>query len=168
MNLTHQVRSEPAVRYRAKRLPLDEEEAVVRQAMALLARRMKRPGNVLTSPQDARDYLRLRLEKMECEVFGVIWLDCRSRVLVCEELFRGTIDGASIHARELVKDACRYNAASAILYHNHPSGDATPSTADMRITQRIKDALALIDCRVMDHLIIGAGETSSMAERGIL
>ena len=169
MNLTDQVRAEPAVRYRSKRLPLDEEEAIIRQAMAILARRMKRPSSsALTSPDDARAYLHLRLENLEHEVFGVVWLDNRHRALAVEELFHGTVDGASVHPREVVKQALRRNAAAAIFYHNHPSGIAEPSQSDLRITQRCKDALALVEVRVIDHLIIGNQETTSFAERNIL
>ncbi len=168
MNLTDQVRAEPAGRYRAKRLPLDEEETILRQAMAILARRMKKPAAALTSPDATRDYLKLRLADLEHEVFGLIWLDNRHRVLAVEELFHGTLDGASVHPREVVKQALRHNAAAVIAYHNHPSGSVDPSPADVRITQRVKDALALIEVRVIDHLIIGDGDPASFLERGLL
>ena len=168
MNLTDQVRAEPAARYRLKRVPLDEEETILRQAMAILAKRLKKPAAALTSPDETRAYLKLRLAGLEHEVFGLIWLDNRHRVLIVEELFHGTLDGASVHPREVVKRALRHNAAAVICYHNHPSGNADPSQADVRITQRVKDALALIEVRVIDLLIIGDGEPSSFLERGLL
>jgi DNA repair protein RadC len=97
-----------------------------------------------------------------------LFLDNRHRVIDYRELFRGTIDGASVHPREVVRSALDLNAAAVIFAHNHPSGVAEPSQSDLRITQRLKDALALIDVRVLDHLIIGEGEGTSLAERGLL
>jgi len=112
--------------------------------------------------------VRLHLAKREREVFAVMFLDNRHRLLAYEELFFGTIDGASVHPREVVKAALAHNAAAVILSHNHPSGVAEPSQADQRITQRLKDALGLVDVRVLDHLIVGEGEPVSFAERGLL
>jgi len=102
------------------------------------------------------------------EVFAVLFLDNRHRVLAFEELFRGTIDGASVHPREVVRRALHYNAAALILAHNHPSGVSEPSSADRRITERLQAALALIDVRVLDHIVVGHGEFTSFAERGLL
>ena len=123
---------------------------------------------MLTSPGATRDYLKLRLYGRPYEVFACLFLDNRHRVLSYEELFRGTIDGASVHPRKVVRRVIDTRAAAVILAHNHPSGVAEPSQADLRITQRLKDALALIDVRVLDHLIIGEGEAASLAERGLL
>jgi DNA repair protein RadC len=122
----------------------------------------------LTSPEATRDYLRLRLYGLPHEVFACLFLDNRNRVIRYEELFQGTIDGASVHPREVVRRVIEVNAAAVIFAHNHPSGVAEPSQADLRITQRLKEALALIDVRVLDHLIIGEGAGTSLAERGLL
>lgn len=124
--------------------------------------------DVLTSPEATRDYLRLKLYREPREVFACLFLDNRHRVIRYEELFFGTIDGASVHPREVVRWAMDTNAAAVIFAHNHPSGVAEPSQADLRITQRLRDALALIDVRVLDHLIIGEGKGTSLAERGLL
>ena len=142
-------------------------EQILTAARAILARRVRR-GTTLTSPRAARDYLTLRLADREHEVFTILFLDTRHRLIDCTELFRGTIDGASVHPREVVKEALKHNAAAVILAHNHPSGVAEPSQADEIITTRLRDALALIDVRVLDHLIVAGSSVTSLAERGIL
>ena len=124
--------------------------------------------DALTSPEQTRHYLSLRLQAYPHEVFGCLFLDNRHRVIAFEELFHGTIDGASVHPREVVRRALHHNAAALIFAHNHPSGVAEPSQADRQITLRLKEALALIDVRVLDHIVIGSGETASLAERGLL
>ncbi len=124
--------------------------------------------DVLTSPDATRDYLKLKLYGLPYEVFACLFLDNRHRVIRYEELFRGTIDGASVHPREVVRKVMETNAAAVIFAHNHPSGVAEPSQADLRITQRLKDALALVEVRVLDHLIVGEGQGTSLAERGLL
>ncbi|MFZ0791092.1 MAG: DNA repair protein RadC [Chromatiaceae bacterium] len=124
--------------------------------------------DVLTSPEATRDYLKLKLYGLPYEVFACLFLDNRHRVIRYEELFRGTIDGASVHPREVVRKVMETNAAAVIFAHNHPSGVAEPSQADLRITQRLKDALALVEVRVLDHLIVGEGQGTSLAERGLL
>ncbi len=126
-----------------------------------------RRGDVLSSPQDTRAFLTLQLRDAPSEVFACLFLDNRHRVIAFEELFQGTIDGANVHPREVVKRALHHNAAALILAHNHPSGVAEPSQADRRITNRLKDALALIDVRVLDHIVVG-DEVVSFAERGLL
>jgi DNA repair protein RadC len=124
--------------------------------------------DVLTSPDSTRRFLKARLRNLPHEVFAGLFLDNRHRVLEYKELFRGTIDGASVHPREVVREAIRCNAAAVIFAHNHPSGVAEPSQSDLRITQRLRDALALVDVRVLDHIIVGDGEGTSFAERGLL
>jgi DNA repair protein RadC len=124
--------------------------------------------DVLTSPEATREYLKLQLCGEPREVFACLFLDNRHRVIRFEPLFFGTIDGASVHPREVVRRAIETNAAAVIFAHNHPSGVAEPSQADLRITQRLKDALALIEVRVLDHLIVGEGPGTSLAERGLL
>ena len=123
--------------------------------------------DTLTSPQQARDYLLLQLRDREHEIFACLFLDTKHRVIVFEEMFRGTLDGASVHPREVVKTALRHNAAAVIAAHNHPSGVAEPSRADELLTGRLKDALALVEIRLLDHLIVGETVTS-LAERGML
>ena len=126
------------------------------------------PGQPLTDPDVVRNYLAVRLRDRPHEVFCCLYLDNRHRVLVFEELFRGTINGAAVYPRELVKQALAHNAAAVILVHNHPSGVAEPSRADESLTRRISEALALVDIRVLDHLVVGDGETISFSERGLL
>ncbi|HEB96822.1 MAG TPA: JAB domain-containing protein [Sedimenticola thiotaurini] len=142
------------------------------QAATELARRQLREqlqrDGALTSPDLTRRYLRAQLGSRVQEVFACLYLDNRHRVIEFEELFHGTIDGASVHPREVVRRALHFNAAAIIFCHNHPSGVAEPSDADRRITRRLREALALIDVRVLDHIVVGAGETVSMAERGLL
>ncbi|MHA6205606.1 RadC family protein [Dyella soli] len=122
----------------------------------------------LSNPRDSGDYLSARLRHLPYEVFGCLFLDHRHRVLAFEELFRGTIDGASVHPREVVRACLRHNASAVILAHNHPSGVADPSAADRAITRELRDALQLVDVRVLDHLVIGSGEPVSLAALGLL
>jgi len=122
----------------------------------------------LGNPRDSGLYLRARLRHLPYEVFGCLYLDNRHRVLAFEELFRGTIDGASVHPREVVRACLRHNASAVIFAHNHPSGVAEPSAADRAITCELRDALQLIGVRVLDHLVIGSGEPASMAALGML
>ncbi len=142
------------------------------QAALELARRhyleVMRSGPALLNPQATRDYLRVRLRDLPHEVFCCLYLDKRHRVIAFEELFRGTLDGASVHPREVVKHALAHNAAALILAHNHPSGVAEPSQADELITRRLKEALNLVEIRVLDHLIVGDSRCESFAERGLL
>jgi len=125
-------------------------------------------GKPLTDPAATRKYLLAKLRDMPHEVFSCLYLDNRHRVIAFEELFRGTIDGASVHPREVVRSALKHNAAALIFAHNHPSGVAEPSDADRRLTRRLSDALALVDIRVLDHFVVGDGEVASFAERGWL
>jgi DNA repair protein RadC len=125
-------------------------------------------GEAIRSPSDTESYLQARIRNLGHELFCCLYLDNRHRVLRFDEMFRGTIDGTSVYPREVVKEALAINAAAVILAHNHPSGVAEPSQADERITKRLKSALELVDIRLLDHLIIGDGETTSMANRGLL
>ncbi len=125
-------------------------------------------GETLTGPKDTRDYLTSRLRGYQHEVFACLFLDGRHRLIGFEELFQGTIDGASVHPRVVVTRALSVNAAAVILAHNHPSGVAQPSDADRALTRRLQDALALVDIKVLDHFVIGDGESASFAERGLL
>lgn len=123
---------------------------------------------VLSNPNETRCYLQLRLEHYPYEVFACLFLDNRHRIICYRELFRGTIDGASVYPREVIRYVMKYNAAAVIFAHNHPSGVAEPSQADRTITRRLKEALDYLDVRVLDHVIVGHQETVSLAERGLL
>ena len=125
-------------------------------------------GPSLSSPRATRDFLVAKLRDLEHEVFCCLYLDKRHRLIHFEELFRGTIDGASVHPREIVKLALQRNAAAIIIAHNHPSGIAEPSQADELITQRVKEALGLVDIRLLDHIVVGDGVSVSLAERGLI
>lgn len=125
-------------------------------------------GDILTSPELVRQYLSAQLRHQPREVFAILFLDNQHRLLAYEELFYGTIDGASIYPREVVKQALARNAAAVILAHNHPSGIAEPSQADRRITARLQAALDLVEIRVLDHMVVGDSEVISFAERGFL
>jgi DNA repair protein RadC len=154
----------------ASALPGDQ---AARLAVSLeLARRVLRErmslGDILSSPAAVRDYLRLLLHNREHEVFVIVLLDAQNRVLESEELFRGTLTQTSVYPREVVKRALHHNAAAVIFAHNHPSGVAEPSHADEALTQALKQALALVDVRVLDHFIVAGSGVLSFAERGLL
>lgn len=142
-------------------------QAVLEMGRRHLAEDLQR-GEALTSPEQTRRFLSVQLRHHPYEVFACLFLDNRHRVIHFDELFFGTIDGASVHPREVVRRCIRHNAAAIILAHNHPSGVAEPSRADRELTQRLTDALALIDVRVLDHFVVGDGAAVSFAERGWL
>ena len=142
------------------------------QAVMEMARRhfkeVLQRGNALTSPDITRAYLSAQLRGYSHEVFACLFLDNQHRVIELDELFRGTLDGASVYPREVAKRALHHNAAAVIFAHNHPSGISEPSQADKHITEKLKQALALFDIRVLDHFIIGDGQPFSFAEHGLL
>lgn len=155
-----------------RQLGLGEAKYVQLQAVLEMGRRHlfeeMAKGDVLTSPLATRHYLMARLHSHPQEVFACLFLDNRHRVIGFEEMFFGTIDGAAVHPREVVRRAMEHNAAAIIFAHNHPSGVAEPSQADKSLTQRLQQALALVDVRVLDHFVIGAGHCFSFAEGGLL
>jgi DNA repair protein RadC len=142
-------------------------QATVEMARRHLAEKLER-GDALENPDDTRRFVSSRLRDYPHEVFACLFLDNRHRVIAYEELFRGTLNGASVHPREVTKKALAHNAAALILAHNHPSGIAEPSRADKDITQRLSQALGLVEVRVLDHLVVGDGDMVSFAERGLL
>jgi DNA repair protein RadC len=144
-----------------------EIDSLLDLALTVLAQRHRR-GESLTSPEASRAYLRLRMGERKFEVFACVFVDNRHRIIAFEELFQGTIDGASVHPRVVVQRALELNAAAVLFAHNHPSGVAEPSMADQRITERLRSALALIDVRVLDHFIVTAEDSVSFAERSLL
>jgi len=144
-----------------------EIETLIRLVQRLLAER-HRAGRALESPEQTRTFLRLKLMDRKHEVFGALFLDNRHRIIEVAEMFQGTIDGASVYPRVVVQRALEVNAAAIVFFHNHPSGVAEPSTADAAITRRLREALSLVDIRVLDHFVVAAGESVSFAERGLL
>ncbi len=144
-----------------------EAEHVLAAAFEILATRVKH-GDALACPQAVRDYLRVLLHDREHEAFVVVFLNSQNSVIAAEELFRGTLTQTSVYPREIVKAALQHNAAAVILAHNHPSGAAEPSRADELLTQTLKQALALVDVKVLDHFIVTAASVMSFAERGLI
>jgi DNA repair protein RadC len=140
---------------------------IIAAARRAMTRRVHR-GTAMSSPRAVREFLAVKLGTLEHEIFAVLLLDTRHRLIDYVELFRGTINGASVHPREVVKLALARNAAALVLAHPHPSGSPEPSQADELITHRLKEALALVDIAVLDHVIVAGGETVSFAERGML
>lgn len=143
-------------------------QVVLDRANALIAGRFRIGSPVLVDPHRAREFLRLKFGALEHEVFSALFLDHRNRLIEYVELFRGTIDGASVHPREVVKEALARNAAALIICHCHPSGEASPSQADEHITHRLKEALALLEIRILDHIIVAESQAFSFAEKGLL
>jgi len=144
------------------------EEAAIRRALRILEKRMCTAGPLLNDPDVAGKFFRLRLGGETREHFEVAFLDTRHQLIAVERLFSGSIDGAQIHPRVVVQRALAQNAAAVLLAHNHPSGCCEPSIADRAVTSRLKDALALMDVRVLDHLVVAAGQSVSMARLGYL
>lgn len=143
------------------------ENDILAQAEEILRRRFERLGSI-GNPRDSGDFLRARLAHLDHEEFHGLWLDNRHRIIACECHSTGTLDGASVHPREIVKAALKHNAAAVIFAHNHPSGVAEPSAADRAITHELTDALRLVGVRVLDHIVIGSGEPVSLAARGLM
>jgi DNA repair protein RadC len=145
------------------------DDAIIARALQILEHRARYSDNIsVSSPEAARDFCRLKLAGLPHEVFGVLWLDAQNRLISFEELFRGTLTQTSVYPREVVKAALATNAAAVILTHNHPSGISEPSRADEQITLALKNALALVDVRVLDHLVVSAAGVTSFAERGLV
>ena len=127
-----------------------------------------RPGMALPSPDCTRQFLRMLLVDRRTEIFGCVFLDNQHRVIETAELFQGTVDSATVYPRVVVQQSLALNAAAVMFFHNHPSGVAEPSMADEAITRRLKEALALVDIRVLDHFVVSAGDSVSFAERGLM
>jgi DNA repair protein RadC len=144
-----------------------DANAIVEGALRILEERA-RYGDTLTSPNAVRDYLRLAIAGREHEVFVCVWLNAQHRVIAFEELFRGTLSQTSVYPREVVKAALAHNAAAVIFAHNHPSGLAQPSQADEILTRALKEALAMVQVKVLDHFVVAGAQAISLAERGLL
>lgn len=146
--------------------PITEAD-ILRMAHQLANNRLSK-GRALTDPNKVKEHLQVLLQDYTYEVFAMLLLDSKHRVISFEELFRGTIDAANIYPREVIKTVLDHNAAAVILLHNHPSGDPSPSQADIRLTHTLKNALDLIGTRTLDHLIVGREGVVSLAEQGHL
>lgn len=152
-------------------VPSQQERAendIINQALGILFNRLVTKGETMGSPQTVRDYLRLKMATLEYEVFVCMFLDSQNRVIAYEEMFRGTLTQTSVYPREVVKTALAHNACSVILAHNHPSGVSEPSRADEMLTKQLKDALALVDVKTLDHFIVAGESALSFAEKGLL
>jgi DNA repair protein RadC len=143
-------------------------EEVINAAKQIMESMFVQHDVSLSSPDLVRSYLSMRIGREEREIFCVMFLDNQNRLIATEDLFQGTIDGASVYPREVVKAALRHNAASVVLAHNHPSGKVEPSEADKRITARLQNALSLVEIQLIDHFVVSSVESVSFAERGLL
>lgn len=146
----------------------DEEDALISKALTVLARRLRQFGPSMGNVNTVRDYLTLHLAEAEKEYFGCLWLTTGHRLIHDDVLFIGTVDGAAVYPREVVKACLKNNAGAVIFYHNHPGGSLEPSKADHAITQKLKQALGMIDVSVLDHIIVAGAETYSFAAHGAL
>jgi len=144
------------------------QQRVIQMALTLLEKQMKQKSVSFNSSAETLQYLRLQLEQLEREVFMVLYLDTQHRLIASEATSLGTINATSVYPREIIKSALGHNAAAVVFAHNHPSGSAEPSGADRSVTERLMEALSLVDVRVLDHVVIGHGESISFAERGWL
>lgn len=144
------------------------DQEIINKAIAILESRLHKPEHRMSGAKDARNYLKLQFEGLQHESFRALFLDSQHGLIVSEELFKGTIDGASVYPREVVKRALEVGAAAIIFSHNHPSGVAEPSSADIHITEKLTSALKLLDIRVLDHIVVGGDQTVSFAERGLI
>jgi DNA repair protein RadC len=145
-----------------------ESHHIIRQAQVLISRRFRPGAPVLSRPKQVREFLRLRLGSLDHEIFCCFYLNNRHRLIAFEELFRGTVDCAQVHPRDVLRQALHHNATAVIFAHNHPSGTLEPSPADDFITRRLKDLLTLMDVRVVDHIIVGERGCYSFAEHGLI
>ena len=158
----------PSAERRTRKIAkLQSDDSIIAQAIAILGRKLK-AREVFSSPQAVKQFCQLNLARLEYEVFGVLFLDAQHRLIEYRNMFRGTLTQTSVYPREVVREALELHAAAVVLTHNHPSGSVQPSRADEVLTQTLKSALALVDVRVLDHVIVSASETLSMAERGLI
>lgn len=144
------------------------EEVLIIRAFEILEKRVMRDTDQMTDPSNLGRYLVAHLAPSEREVFCVVFMDTKHRIIAVEDIFFGTIDGCEVHPREVVRMAIKHNAAACVLAHNHPSGDTTPSAADRAVTARLKQSLALVDVRLLDHFIVAGSRYESMATKGLV
>ena len=144
-----------------------DEDKIIKQALSILKSRINQ-GDCLSSPNEVREFLQLKIAESERELFLVIFLDQQNKLLKCEEMFKGSLTQSNVYPREIVKAALKQNAAGVIVAHNHPADTAEPSFCDQHLTTAIKKALALVEIRLLDHIIVTRGCTVSLSERGLL
>jgi DNA repair protein RadC len=166
MTARRRAKSEDAPPYSVPVVQCDDE--IILRALHILRQRMTVKGDAMTSAANAQQFCALNLGALPHEVFGVLFLDAQNRLIEFREMFRGTLTQTSVYPREIVKEALSLNAAAVILTHNHPSGNVEPSRADLLLTTTLREALALVDCRVLDHIIVAGAAFMSFAERGLI
>jgi DNA repair protein RadC len=164
---TQSIRSEDQAAYIVGKVEGLDDESIIRHALDILTRRVN-AGPIMESPIEVKNFFLMRAAGLEREEFSVMFLDVHHRVIATDTMFTGTLSQASVYPREVVKRALHHNASAVILSHNHPSGGIQPSRADEHLTQSLKSALALVDVRVLDHVIVGACSVGSMAEQGLI
>lgn len=163
------IKSEDTPEYKSTESDIiEKEDNIINKAMHILESRLRKPILTITGSDDTKKYLTVKMSKLEHEVFAVMFLDNRHQLIEYEEMFRGTINGASVYPREVLKRSLQLNAAAVIIAHNHPSGKCNPSLADRTITKRLKDALSTVDIDLLDHVIVGGVTTYSFKEMGDL
>lgn len=162
-------RTEDSPEYLArKKLVANEHDGIIAQALEILSNRLREPGTFFGAPSTVRDFCTLHYAQFEREVFGCLYLDAQHRLIEHVQLFYGTLTQTSVYPREVVKQALALNAGAVVFVHNHPSGSAEPSRADEFLTATLKSALALVDVRLLDHIVVGNMSIVSFAERGLL
>lgn len=144
------------------------EDGIIAKALEITEARLLKPKEELGSPGDSAAFLTLRMAPLEHEVFACVWLNAQNRAVAYEEMFRGTLTQTAVYPREVVKRAMHHNASAVVFAHNHPSGICAPSSADEQLTRELKKALAMVDVRVVDHIIVGGTDTFSFAEKGLI
>lgn len=144
------------------------EEEIINSAKSIMEKSFKETGGSIKTPRASAEYFQLRLASNEREVFSVMFLNAKHQMIACEDLFFGTVNGASVYPREVLKRAMHHNAVAVILAHNHPSGSTEPSTADKDITNKLKDILSVVDVKVLDHIVVSPSGHTSFAEQGFL
>ena len=164
---TNTAHSEDPAPYLVDALGAYSDETIIARAIAILGRNLQ-AREAFASPTAVKHFCQLQLARLNHEVFGVLFLDVQNRLIEFREMFRGTLTQTSVYPREVVKECLQLNCAAVVFTHNHPSGSTAPSRADEHLTQTLKAALALIDVRVLDHVIVSTMDTYSMAERGQL
>jgi len=143
---------------------LDQENRIISQALSILGKRIKKDRQMFSSPATVKSFLALKLGQKEHEVFGVMWLDVKNKLISCDELFTGSIAHCPVYPREVIKKGLQCNAKSAIFFHNHPSGEPSPSAADIALTKELYNSLKLVDINVLDHIIVAGDSTSAFTE----
>jgi DNA repair protein RadC len=150
------------------KLSKSAEDAVIAQALEILGKRVRKPGKVLSAPDIVVKYLKLKLARLEHEVFGILFLDIKNKLIADKVMFTGSHTHTAVYPREVIKEALRLNAAFVILYHNHPSGDVTPSPGDLLLTKGLTSGLSTVDIKVVDHIIVAGTSTFSFQQGGLI